>query len=255
MLVAFAVGAMILVSLSSMISGSMSISRKSNNSLIAYNAAAASLDLIGTDLESLAATSQPFEYLQIGNASVVTNGSNVARLMFLMSSANDISTNTSDSGQVRAVMYRLANQDVITANGSNSIYGLYRFCETNAGTVFRNYLGSTDLSTNSGFSADATNNDFLAGNIVDFQVRIYPPGSLTPINPNVTDVVRMSGAGITVGSTTNTNGVATAEVTLTVLEDRDNVMKRLAAGTLAITDAKRLYGHVLTRKVMLSLPR
>jgi hypothetical protein len=179
----------------------------------------------------------------------------VSKLLFLMNSPNDLTTNTSDSGQVRAVMYRLANQDVIAANGSNSIYGLYRFCVTNAGTVFKNYLGSADLSTNSGFSAAATNNDFLAGNIVDFQVRIYPPGSLTPINPNVTDVVRMSGAGVTVGSTTNTNGVAAAEVTLTVLEDRDNVMKRLAAGTLTMADAKKLYGHVLTRKVMLRLPR
>ena len=44
MLVAFAVGALLLVSLASIITGSMAVTRKANRSLIAYNAAAAALE-------------------------------------------------------------------------------------------------------------------------------------------------------------------------------------------------------------------
>ena len=248
MLVAFAVGALLLVSLASIITGSMAVTRKANSSLIAYNAAAAALDLIGTDLESLAATRQPFEYLQIGNESV-TGASNTAKLMFLMSSANDSTTNT--AGLTRAVMYRLAAQDVIKSGGTNITYGLYRFCETNAGVVFTNYLGQTNLALVTGFSQAATNDDYLAGSIIDFQVRLYPPGSQVPINTNVANVVRMGGAGVTVDSAANTNGVATAEVTLTVLEDAGE--KMLKNGR-SLDDVQKKYGHTLSRKVMLRTP-
>jgi len=248
MLVAFAVGALLLVSLASIISGSMAVSRKSTNSLIAYNAAAAALDLIGTDLESLVATRQPFEYLQIGNESV-TGGSNTAKLMFLTISVNDSTTNT--SGLTRAVMYRLAAQDVLKSGGSNITYGLFRFCETNAGVVFTNYLGQTNLASASGFSQAATNDDYLAGSIIDFQVRLYPPGSQTPINTSVTNVVRMGGAGVTVDSAANTNQIATAEITVTVIEDAGE--KTLKNGK-SLDYVRQKYGHTLTRKVMLRTP-
>ena len=248
MLVAFAVGALILVSLASIISGSMAVSRKANHSLISYNAAAAALDLIGTDLESLAATRQPFEYLQIGNESV-TGGSNTAKLMFLTCSANDSTTNT--TGQTRAVMYRLAAQDVLKSGGTNITCGIFRFCETNAGTVFTNYLGQTNLATVSRFSQAATNDDYLAGSIIDFQVRLYPPGSQAPINTSVTNVVRMGGAGVTVDSAANTNQIATAEITVTVIEDAGE--KTLKNGK-SLDYVRQKYGHTLTRKVMLRTP-
>ena len=248
MLVAFAVGALLLVSLASIISGSMAVSRKSTNSLIAYNAAAAALDLIGTDLESLAATRQTNEYLQIGNESV-TGGSNTAKLMFLTCSANDSTTNT--TGQTRAVMYRLAAQDVLKSGGSNITYGLFRFCETNAGVVFTNYLGQTNLASASGFSQAATNDDYLAGSIIDFQVRLYPPGSQVPVNTSVTNVVRMGGAGVTVDSAVNTNQIATAEITVTVIEDAGE--KTLKNGK-SLDYVRQKYGHTLTRKVMLRTP-
>jgi len=251
MLVAFAVGALLLVSLASIISGSMAVSRKSTNSLIAYNAAAAALDLIGTDLESLVATRQPFEYLQITNEAVA-NGANtitVAKLMLLTSSANDSTTNT--SGLTRAVMYRLAAQDVLKSGGSNITYGLFRFCETNAGVVFTNYLGQTNLASASGFSQAATNDDYLAGSIIDFQVRLYPPGSQVPVNTSVTNVVRMGGAGVTVDSAVNTNQIATAEITVTVIEDAGE--KTLKNGK-SLDYVRQKYGHTLTRKVMLRTP-
>jgi len=250
MLVAFAVGALLLVSLASMISGSMAVTRKSNNSLLAYNAASAALDLIGTDLESLAATRQPFEYLQIGNESV-TGGSNTAKLMFLTISANDITTNTADNGQTRAVMYRLAAQDVIKTGGTNITHGLFRFCETNAGVVFTNYLGQTNLAVAAGFSLPANNADYLAGSIIDLQVRLYPPGSQVPINTSVVNVVRMGGAGVTVDSAANTNQIATAEVTLTVLEDAGE--KMLKNGK-SLDDVRKKFSHTLSRKVMLRTP-
>jgi type II secretory pathway pseudopilin PulG len=246
MLVAFAVGALLLVSLASIISGSMNVTRKANNSLIAYNAAAAALDLIGTDLESLASTRQPFEYLRVASESVA-NGANTitaAKLMFLTTSPNDITTNTADSGRTRAVMYRLAGQDNINPGGTNITYGLYRFCETNAGTVFTNYLGQTNLASGPGFGLAASNSDYLAGSIVDFQVKLYPPGSLKPINTNVTDVVGIGGPA-------NTNRVASAEVTLTIIEDSG--VKMLKNG-MSLDDVRKKYGHVLGRKVLLRTP-
>jgi len=82
-------------------------------------------------------------------------------------------------------------------------------------------------------------------------VRLYPPGSQTPINTSVTNVVSMGGAGVTVDSTTNSAGVATVEVTLTVLEDAGE--KMLKNGK-SLDYVRQKYGHTLTRKVMLRTP-
>lgn len=247
MLVAFAVGALVLVSLASIVTQTMNVTKKSNNSLTAYNAAAAALDLIGTDLESLATTTQPFEYFHLTNESI-SNSTSAAKLLFLSSSAND----TNDPGQVRAVSYRLAYQDVLSQGGRNPIFGIFRSSETNAGIVFTNYLGQTNLSTNAAFNGSVSNSDFLAGNIIDFRVRVYPPGRLEPINTNVTDTVRISGSGVMVGSTTNTSGAGTAEISLTVLEEGGAQLVQNGM-PLNSTNLER-FKHILTRKVLLRTP-
>ncbi len=252
LLVACAVGAMLLATLMSILSGSINLSRKTNDSLLAYNAASAALDLIGTDLESLAATTQTnFECLRIGSESVGDAGVSAAKLILLTSSANDTASGTDDSGQVRAVVYRLAYKDVLNSSGTNNIYGIYRFSETNAGAVFTNYIGTNDLSGTEGFTADAKIDDFLAGNIVDFRVRLYPQGSLSPLNTNASDVVRMNGAGVIVGGTTKTEGAATAEVSLTFLEDAG---AKLLKNGVALDTVKARYGYTLSKKVPLRTP-
>ncbi len=252
LLVTCAVGAMLLVTLMSILSGSINLSRKTSDSLLAYNAAAAALDLIGTDLECLAASRQTnFEYLHLANEAVGNEGVTAAKLMLLTSSANDTASGTNDGGQVRAVMYRLAHQDVVTPSGQNKIYGIYRFSETNAGNVFSNYLGAADLSAATGFQAAAAIDDFLAGNIVDFRVRLYPAGSLAPLNTNATDVVRMSGAGVTVQGTAKPEGAATAEVSVTFLEDAG--AKLLKSG-VPLTNVAARYGYTLSKKVPLRSP-
>lgn len=249
LLVAMAVGAVLLVSLMSVLSGSVDVSRKTNDALLGSNAAAAALDLIGTDLESLAVSAQPgFEYLHAIDEAV--GDTNAIKLIMLTSSANDTSTSADDSGQVRAVVYRLAYQRVVN---SNKIYGIYRTVDTNAGNVFKNYLGANDLSTTALFTAAAPPvSDFLAGNIVDFRVRFYPSGSLTALNTNAADPARINGTNIIVGGASKNTNVAAAEVSLTYLEETG--AKLLQSGAMSLDRAKDRYGYKVSKRVLLRSP-
>lgn len=255
LLVAMAVGAVLLVSLLSVLSGSINVSRKANDTLLGANAAAAALDIISTDLESLAVTPQPnFEYLRLASETVGDHGVNGGMLIFLTSSANDTSTSAADSGQVRAVVYRLGYQDVVRTNGTgtNKIYGIYRSVETNAATVFSSYLGQSNLSGTSLFTASSPPvADFLAGNIVDFRVRFYAPSSLTPLNTN--NAVRINGTNIIVGTEAKNTNAATAEVSVTYLEGTG--AKLLQTGALTdLEEVKKRYGYTLSRKVPIRTP-
>ncbi len=248
-----AVGALLLVSLLSVLSGSIGVSRKANDALLGANAAAAALEFISTDLESLAVTAQTnFEYIHLANETV-ENANDVAKFIILTSSANDTSTSAADSGQVRAVLYRLGYQDVVSANGTNKIYGIYRTVETNATTVFTDYLGKDDLSTTTLFSATTPPiSDFLAGNIVGFSVRFYPKESLTALNTNTTETLRISGSGVKIG-TSPTAPAAAAEVSLTYLEGTG--AKLLQTGAISdMEEVKKRYGYTLSRKVPIRTP-
>ena len=250
LLVAMSVGALVIVMLLSILSGTMSLSRKANDSLLGANAAAAALDLIGTDLESLVPLSKTnFEYLHLVNDPVEA-ASNAAKLIMLTSSAIDVGSSSTVAGQVRAVVYRLGYMDVVQTNGGNNkIYGIYRSVETNASTVFNNYIGTNDLSGTDLFKLAALSaDDFLAGNIVDFRVFFYPPGSLTPITTNT---ARLSAAGAKVGSAQPTN-IATAEVSLTSLEEAG--AKLLKNGALDLDEIKKRHGYTVSKKVPLRNP-
>ena len=200
------VAAILLGLLVFVIARSLQISQTSADALAAYSSAATAVDLVATDLASLAVTRQPSEYLQALPESTQSNPSlasipspNVQpmRLMMLVTSPEDsaqLSTPTpasgpaatpvyADSGQVRAVSYLMAWQNPVsttaTSNAGNSVFGLYRQVASTADT-FKYVLGSTDLynaiygGTNvGGMQVPPALSGFVSGNIVDFQIAFY----------------------------------------------------------------------------------
>jgi len=250
MLVACAVAMLLLVSLAGIVSQSMDVSRRTNNTLLAYNEAASAIDLLANDLESLAVTRQPFEYLHM-TTETVEAASGVSRLLFLSVATQD-NTADADMGQLRAISYRLLRQDPISSGGKNPVYGLYR-SSVSAAETFQKFAGQTDLSSSFN-SVSPSLDDFLAGNIVDFRVRFYPAGGQTPANGGGASIqpVRISGNSTKVNGSDFSGVLAWAEVTMTVLENSG--VKLLDAGTIDLETAKQRYGRILTRRIALRLP-
>lgn len=235
----------------------MALSRRTGDSLSSYNAAATALGIVGTDLESLSSTPGSLEFLVYSNQKV-ENATNSGVLMFLASSPMDLSGDpqTNGSGQARGIVYRLAFQDAATTNGKNNVYGLYRSVNTNTADVFSNWFTTNKLGSATNVASAPPLDDFLIENVVDFRVRFYPQGSNAPMNTNDSDTVSVRGNGVFVNNTANTNGLATAEITLVVLDDAI-VKQRLKGRTLSASefdDLKRQNGRVLTRRVNLRLP-
>ncbi len=250
MLVACAVAMLLLVSLAGIVSQSMDVSRRANNTLLAYNEAAAAIDLLANDLESLAVTRQPFEYLQM-TTETVEAAAGVSRLLFLSVATQD-NTADADMGQLRAISYRLLRQDPISSGGKNPVYGLYR-SSVSASDTFQKFSGQTDLASSFN-SVTPSLDDFVAGNIVDFRVRFYPAGSQTPANTSggAVQPVRISGNSTKVNGSDYSGILAWAEVTMTVLENSG--VKLLDAGTIDLETARQRYGRILTRRVALRQP-
>jgi prepilin-type N-terminal cleavage/methylation domain-containing protein len=253
LLVAFAVGALVLVVLVSIISQSLSLSRATNSALLANNSASSALDLIAADLESLAVSGNGFEYLQTVKEDV-DSATDVTRLLLLSAGGVNAAT-TGEYAQVRAISYRLLNQDPISGTGTRKVYGLYRSMASVTDT-FNDFLGQTNLATPFG-SLNPSLDDFLVGDVVDFQVRFLPDGNATAANQPSAAVqpVRVSSRSVQVNGAAYSGPPLTwAEVTLVVLKDRDNVFGRLEAGTITLSEAIRLYGFRLSRRVPLRTP-
>jgi len=225
MLVAFAVGALVLVALTSIVSQSMAVSRKSNNVLLSNNAASTALDLVTRDLESLSVTGKPFEYLRVLKEDV-DGVTDVARLLMLSAGGFD-ATNSAEFAQVRAISYRLINQDPINPGGGRPVYGLYRSVASVEDT-FSDYAGQTNLTTPFATLADSLD-DFVVGNVIDFQIRFFSEGNQSAANAVGAQLqpVRISGNSTEINGSGYTGPpLAWAEVSLTVLDDRDSALSR-----------------------------
>jgi len=252
-LVACAVGAILLVALTSIVGQSLTISKRSNNVLLANNAASAAVELVARDIESLAASAKPYEYLHVAKENV-DGVTDVARLLML-SYSGFYATNAPDYGQVRAISYRLLHQDPINPTGTRNIYGLYRSIAP-SGNTFSNYLGQTNLAAPFGSLATSLD-DFLVGNVIDFQIRVYPDGNQPPANAsgNAVQPVRLSGNSAQIQGTPHTGApLRWAEVSLTILEDRDNAVSRFESGELGLEEARSKYGFRLSRRVPVRAP-
>lgn len=254
LLVAMSVGALVLVAMAQVISQSLTLTKRANTTLLAGNAASAAIDLLAADLDSLAVTSGSHTVLQADKGAVGSALPDVARLMMLTLPGSDNGA-PSDRGQVRAVSYRLLFQDPITPGGSRPVYGIYRTMIAPQQT-FDAFIGVEDLGD--AFDAVPTTlDDYLVGNVVDFQVRLYAAGSSSALNSttaNGSDAlpIRINGPSVLINNAPHTGATPEwLEITLVILQDRDNAVARIRDGTLSLDDAIRQYGVRLSRKVAL----
>lgn len=247
MLVAFAVGALVLVTLAQIISSSLTVSRRTNSSLMAASGASAAIDMVANDLESVVATAQPFAVLETVN-DTVGGLSNVKRVFMLTAGGADLlSANASEFGQVRAISYRLARQDIIKPGGSNDVYGLYRQT-VSSNQTFSGFLGRTDNLSGAAWPGSASLDELILANVVDFQVRLLPAGNAEPMNRS-NEPILIRGRTPAVSGANQTSTPAWIEVTLVVLQDRENIIQRVMKDPTLLQKAIEQHGLRLTRRV------
>ena len=257
LLVAISVSAVLLVILSSVVSQSGQIFQKNSNSMLAMNSAAATIDMIAKDMDCLAVTKQPYQYLL---ATTGTLGS-MEIMMNVVSPQDSLSTSGSgsgatypDSGLVHGIYYRIGYQDPVSASGSNNSYGIYRTM-TSASTTFTNLTGLSSLSTYwSGASGQLLPDDFIAEHVVDLQVTFYNANG-NAFSPGTPVAIGLSGTGA-VCAATGTSSPSHAEISVTVLEEQGAQLlgNGSGSGDFAPSAIKQKYGHTLTRKVNLIKP-
>lgn len=234
LLIAMAVAALLMVSLLSILSKSMDISKGANASILSRSAAQAALDLMVTDLDSLVISRNAGEVLLVANGELT----NSMLTMLTTSMVDSYSTNGSASpGMPRVVQYVIQYS---TTDASRSVrsFGLYRnvYDPTN---TFSNVIGTANLGGVTGFS-----NNLLVPNVVRMNVNLYTnygsgaPWSVASIN-----------------SSSFPPGVV-VEVALTVL-DEPYVMRfgdGKGSGNNSAQNLIRQYGRTLIRRVMLHSP-
>ena len=206
LLVAVAVSAIVIGLLSNVSWRGLQISQRTSESMTAVNSAAAAIDLIACDLDSLASTRQNYEFLQAQAAPAASNGTQPMTLMLNACAAQDsgvpvVTAGVSsypNSGHALAVCYRIFFQDPLNAmNGTRKVLGLYRSTAmdtslsnptaTAASFAFVNFLGQTDLGVAwdkywKGTPPPVT--DFVAPNVIDLQIAFYSRLTYSGTNPD-----------------------------------------------------------------------
>jgi type II secretory pathway pseudopilin PulG len=198
LLMAVSISVVVVVLLANVVSQAMLTSRKASNELQAMNAAAAALDLIATDLDTLAVTRQPYEYFQAFQEPNLVTAVRPMRMMMLANSAEDASSASisgnsytyPDSGLTHAICYQVLYQDPLAGGanplqgGTNSVMGLYR-AVVSASTTFTSVMGANEFlsywkNVGGGNIGTLMNNpqngvtvDFVAPNVVDLEVAAY----------------------------------------------------------------------------------
>ena len=205
LLVAVAVSAILIGLLSNASWRGLQISQHTSESMAAVNSAAAVIDMVACDLDSLAITRQNFEVLQAQAAPAASNGTKPMTLMLNACAAQDSGIpvvagsgfSYPNSGRALAVCYRIAFQDPLNAlNGTRKVLGLYRSTgmdttqstpsATAASFAFANFLGQTDLGLAwdkywKGTPPPVT--DFVAPHVIDLQLAFYSSLTYSGTNP------------------------------------------------------------------------
>ena len=205
LLVAVAVSVIVIGMLSNVSWRGLQISQHTSESMTAVNSAAAAIDLIACDLDSLASTRQNYEFLRAQAAPAAYNGIQPMTLMLNAWAAQDSGipvvigsvSSYPNSGQALAVCYRIVFQDPLNAmNGTRKVLGLYRSTAmdtslsnpntTAASFAFANFLGQTDLGLAwdnywKGTLPPVT--DFVAPNVIDLQLAFYSSLTYSGANP------------------------------------------------------------------------
>ncbi len=248
LLVAATVGVLLLMLLVGIVSQSMTATRRANNSLMAANSAAAAVDLLASDMDSMVGTRQPFEFFQTSSENLA--GLGVVSQVSLISLPGGENAEPPDHGQARAIRYEVLHQDPINDGGNKKTFGLYRTVISSSAT-FTDYLGKTDLAE--AFNATPPSlDDFLVGDVLDFQLRFYTANATLAANKSggIVQPVRLSGNGTLVNGTSYSGApLVWAEVTIVVLKDIESAIARLEDGTLNREDAITRYGQRITRRI------
>jgi prepilin-type N-terminal cleavage/methylation domain-containing protein len=254
-LTAATIGALLLALLAAIATQTLKSTKKTNASMTSVSAAGAAVDMLTNDLDSLAVTQQPYEYLQTQQVTLSSTTLPSSKLLLVCISPTDYSS--TEAGQAHAVCYQLYNQDPISASNANPIYGLYRSVYTAAKT-FSTVLGQNDLSAVAGpWTGAPVLDDFVAGNVVDFSIAFYTSTGTSPANivGGSYKPVRISGNGAMINNAAYTAGsLAWAEVSITVLEEAGAKVYNAGSGPLTLEQVKLKFGHRLTRKMALRAP-
>lgn len=253
LLVAMAVGAILLLATVSMFNESSRVTRQTNSALQATAAASAAVDLIATDLESLA-TFSPGTVLEMIPKTDLTAFGDYGELFFLSIAGSENQT-ADDHGQVRAIAYVIIDADPIREGGPNLTPGLYRIV-LNPDLSFSDFIGQEDLA-DAFASHSASLDDFLVGDVCELKVRFFTADSPDPQNESngALQAVRIAKDGTSVaGAAVTGEPWVWAEVSIAVLENRDDILIRLRQGTFSETERGQLidsHSRRLTRRIPL----
>ena len=230
-LIAMAVASLLVVSLLSIVSTSMDVSKKANAVMFSKSSAQAALDLIVTDLDSLVVSRNAGEVLLLNNGELT----NSSLAMLTTSMVDTYSPDGSGSPGVPRMVQYVIKYETNFASSSKS-YGLYR-CVMDPTNTFNEVIGST-------LSTTPTNASLLVPNVVRMNMNVY-----TNYGAGIWD------SAFSINSSNFPPGVV-VEVALTVLDEPyiQRFGNGLTSGNNSSTNLIRQYGRTLIRRVSLPSP-
>lgn len=253
LLVAMAVGTLLLVVTISVIGQSSQVTRQTTSGLLATAAAASAVDLIATDLESLA-NSSPGTILEMVPLTSITSFGEYGEVFFIAIPGSDNSAEA-DRGQVRAIAYRILDQDPIRDGGANPTPGLYRTV-IDVNRSFNDFMDVEDLAQV--FAAVPPSlDDFLIGEVASLEVRVFTESGTEPENQtggSIRSIRLTRDSAFLDGTQVTGEPWAWIEVSVAVLENRDDILNRLRQGGPSAAEREQLMAaqsQRLTRRIAL----
>ena len=252
LLVAMAVSALLMVSLLSIVSKSMDVSKRANTGMLSKSSAQAALDLMVTDLDSMVINRNAGEDFRFTNVAVVgANGGlpSPAIVYCLTTSSEDSysTNNTGNAGVPRLVQYVIQYTTNFASQSSNS-FSLYRNVVDPTNT-FSNVISSGNaLDTSWGANTANSSNYPLVPNVVGMNVAMYTNyGSSNWVTGGVTNNA--------ISSTNFPRGVV-LEISLTVIDEP--AITRFGngggSGNNSASNMITQFGRTLVRRVSLPSP-
>ena len=211
-LLAMAVASLLMVTLLSILSKSMDVSKRANAGMLSKSSAQAALDVMETDLASLLVSrnaGQVFCYTNTNTAVGSTTITNAVIYCLTTSMMDSYSTNnTGNPGVPRLVQYVI--QYATNFASSSKTYSLYRnFLDPT--NTFTSFIGTNDLTSVNNSSAWTNTNSPLVPNAVSMTCTLYTNYGF--------GVWSNAGTTNTVISSTNFPPGVVVEISLTVLDE------------------------------------
>jgi type II secretory pathway pseudopilin PulG len=249
-LLAMAVASLLMVTLLSILSKSMDVSKRANAGMLSKSSAQAALDVMETDLASLLVSrnaGQVFCYTNTNTAVGSTTITNAVIYCLTTSMLDSYSTNnTGNPGVPRLVQYVI--QYAANFASSSKSYSLYRNVLDPTNT-FTSFIGTNDLTGVNNSSAWTNTNSPLVPNVVGMTCTLYTNyGAGIWSNSS-------GGTNYMISSTNFPSGVV-VEISLTVLDESglSRFTNASASGNNSPTNLILQYGRTLVRRISLPSP-